>query len=335
MFKKALLILVSAGSVCSIGCTGGPETPPANYTAKIPGTDIEFEMIYVPGGEFIMGSPENEPGREPDEGPQRRVRVKPFWIGKTEVTWEMYEQYAFAEDSTMLDAVTLASPKLSLSWMRNGWKWLRQRAKIAFNENLDAITRPTPYYDDFYHGMGRGKKPVIAVNWPGALAFCEYLSKKTGHHYRLPTEAEWEFACRAGSSSMYSFGDDVEKLGEYAWFEENSDWETHEVGLKKPNAFGIHDMHGNVWEFCVDYYDPDYFLKLKESGVNIDPRVKRGVKPTVRGGSWDDPASQLRSANRMAQLDWWNERDPQRPRGKWWLVDGEVVGFRIVRPVEE
>jgi len=337
MIRKVLWFLVPAFIAGLSGCGEKIDTPPKNYTIKVPGMDIEIEMVYVPGGEFKMGSPENEPGRDEDEGPVRNVRVKPYWIGKYEVTWEQYEGYAFAKDPAMLDAISIASPKINLTWGLKFWSWLKLQSKLMLNEELDAITRPSPYYGDFYHGMGRGRKPAIGISRLNAWMFCEWLSKKTGQKYRLPTEAEWEYAARAGSQSMYCFGDDESRLEDYAWYEYNSDFESQEVGTRKPNDFGIYDMHGNVWEFCWDYYDPDFYNKLKNPGVNVDPRgpeKDENLKPVLRGGSWDDFAEDLRAANRLEQLDWWNERDPQRPRGAWWLVDGNVVGFRIARPAE-
>ncbi len=326
------------------GCGGGekgPATPPENYIEKIPGTEIEIEMVYVPAGEFMMGSPDGEQGREEDEGPVRKVKVGPFWIGKTEVTWDQFEQYAFVKDPTMIDAVTLPSLKLNPTWMRLGVKWIRQRVEVRMSDSLETITRPSNYYGDYYHGMGRGKKPAIGMSWLGAMVYCDWLSKKTGHQYRLPTEAEWEYAARAGSQTAWCFGDDQSQLGDYAWHVDNSDWETAEVGLKQPNAFGIHDMHGNVWEFTIDGYDPDYLKQLGD-GVNQNPEgielelgpIRGPLKPTLRGGSWDDELVESRSANRQEQLDWWNERDPQRPRGSWWLIDGNVVGFRLIRSAD-
>ncbi|MFH1070239.1 MAG: formylglycine-generating enzyme family protein [Candidatus Glassbacteria bacterium] len=333
-----LTVLAALAGVWLAGC-GKEEvkTPPENYTVKIPGSEIEFEMVYVPGGEFVMGSPEDEPKRGEDEGPQRKVRVKPYWIGKTEVTWEMYEQYAFVKDPLMLDAISIASPKINLDYGLKFWSWLKLQSKLSYNEQLDAISKPSPYYGDYYHGMGRGRKPAIGVSRLNARVYCEWLTKKTGQHYRLPTEAEWEYAARAGSRTTYPFGDDQSQLKEYAWYEADSDFETMEVGTRKPNAWGIHDMLGNVWEFCFDYYDPDYLKKLKAEKVNVGPEgpaESREVKASLRGGSWDDFPEELRPANRMEQLDWWNERDPQRPRGAWWLVDGNVVGFRLARSAE-
>jgi len=333
--RKVLWFLVPALIVGLSGCGEKIDTPPEDYTVKIPGMDIEIEMVYVPGGEFMIGSPEDEPGRDEDEGPMRKVRVKPYWIGKYEITWEQYEGYAFAKDPTMLDAISIASPKINLTWGLKFYSWFRLQSRLLFNEQLDAITRPSPYYGDFYHGMGRGRKPAIGVSWLNARMFCEWLSKKTGQNFRMPTEAEWEYAARAGSQSTYYFGDDESQLEDYAWYEYNSDFESQEVGTKKPNDFGIYDMHGNVWEFCWDYYDPDFYAKLKNPGVNVDPQGPQkdeGLKPVLRGGSWDDFAEDLRTADRLEQIDWWNERDPQRPRGAWWLVDGNIVGFRLVRP---
>jgi formylglycine-generating enzyme required for sulfatase activity len=329
--KTRVLRFLAVLALGALACGKKIETPPANYTVTIPGSNIQIEMVYVPGGEFEMGSPDTDPVRDPDEGPVRKVKVKPYWIGKTEVTWNQYELYAFVKDSTTLDAVTLASTKLQLSWFRNFGKWVRQQWVLMRNDSLDAVTRPSPYYGAYDFGMGRGNKPAIGISYIGATYFCDWLSKKTGQEFRLPTEAEWEFACRAGGQPMTG------NLDENAWYQDNSDFESKNVGAKKPNAFGIYDMLGNAWELCQGKYDPELYKKLKADGVNVDPRApkwKIGTKAVLRGGSWDSPASELRPANRLEQLDWWTERDPQRPRGIWWLIDGNVVGFRIVRSAE-
>jgi len=329
MRSRDLWPLTVAALIALTGCGPKLDTPPENYTEKLPGTNIELEMVYVPGGEFEMGAPEGAPNREVDEGPQRKVKVGPYWIGKTEVTWDQYEQFAFVKDSTMLDAVTLASPKLNLTWFNNLWNWGQQKYKL-WHEGIDAVTRPSNYYGAYDHGMGRGSKPAIGVSWIGATYYCKYLTKKTGHDFRLPTEAEWEYACRAGDSE-----DMTASLDEYAWYEDNSDWETQPVGKKKPNAYGLYDMLGNAWELCFEEYDSLYYDKLKASGVNVDPKGPKwwvGDKASLRGGSWDDPAVEARPTNRLQQLDAWTERDPQRPRGIWWLIDGNTVGFRVLRP---
>jgi formylglycine-generating enzyme required for sulfatase activity len=166
--------------------------------------------------------------------------------------------------------------------------------------------------------------------------FCDWLSKKTGRPYRLPTEAEWEYAARAGTTGRYYFDGGENRLDDYAWYEANSDYETQDVGLKKPNEWGLYDMLGNVWEFTYDYYDPELYKKMKD-GLNVDPEgpgYGEGYKASLRGGSWDDFAEDLRIANRLEQQDSWNERDPQRPRGAWWLIDAIMVGFRVAIPAE-
>lgn len=308
-------------------------TEPTGYTQTIPGTDISFEMAYIPGGEFMIGSPESEFGHQPDESPQQKVKLSPFWIGIYEVSWDEFESYAIAKDSTMLDAITLASPKINLQWMSRGARWISQRVEMYVND-IDAVTRPSPYYGAYDHGMGRGERPAIGMSWIAAKTYCEWLSKKTGEEYRLPTEAEWEYACRAGSRSAYCFGEDPDELEDFGWYEDNSDFLTQPPGELQPNAFGLYDMHGNVWEFCADKYEANYYEKLASSGdISVDPfnEPAHNDKAALRGGSWDDPPEQLRSANRLEKQDWWNERDPQRPRGRWWLVDAPMVGFRVVR----
>ncbi|MEA2063466.1 MAG: SUMF1/EgtB/PvdO family nonheme iron enzyme, partial [Gemmatimonadota bacterium] len=236
---------------------------PANYTRTVPGAGAGFEMVYIPGGEFDMGSPGTETGRLANEGPVHRVRVSPFWLCSTEVTWKLFEQYSIARDSTMLDAVTLASPKIQWQWIKRFSKWTEQRFYM-WTHDLDAITRPSPYYGAYDHGMGRREKPAIGMSWLGAKTFCQWLTRKTGEKYRLPTEAEWEYAARAGSSSAYCFGDDPAGLDDYGWYEDNSDWETRKIGTSEPNAWGVYDMHGNVWEFCADAYDSLYYETLSK-----------------------------------------------------------------------
>lgn len=281
----------------------GEENQNRNYKCVIPGTQIEFEMVYIPGGEFYMGSPENEFGRQDDERPIHKVKIDPFYIGKTEVTWDEYEHYAF-------ENLIVSDPK-----------------------EIVSITRPSASYEPYDHGWGRGKMPAMGISWHSAKKYCEWLSLKTGDFYRLPTEAEWEYACRAGSSTAYSFGNDTKDIEEYVWFDKNSGGRTNKVGLKRPNAFGLYDMHGNVWEFCLDYYDPNYYKTLKDE-ITINPKApENGKVPVIRGGSWNDPPSELRCANRKyVPSEWW-ERDPMLPRGIWWLVDGQYVGLRVVRPI--
>ena len=149
----------------------------------------------------------------------------------------------------------------------------------------------------------------------------------TGHTYRLPTEAEWEYACRAGSTTTYHFGDDPEKLDDYAWHDGNSEEEYHKVGEKKPNAFGLYDMHGNVAEWTQDQHAPYKGSKQTDPLVvptTLYPRV-------VRGGGWSDEAPTLRSAARTASHEDWKDQDPQIPKSIWYHTDADFVGIRVVR----
>ena len=157
--------------------------------------------------------------------------------------------------------------------------------------------------------------PVEQVNWYDANDFCKILSQKEGKTYTLPTEAEWEYSCRAGTSTRYSFGDSESSLDDYAWYTSNSYDKTHPVGLKKPNAFGLYDMHGNVWEWCRDGYDPGYYNR----GTIMDPEVwPNNESRVLRGGCWANDASACRS-----MLRFWDDSDAK-------FID---YGFRVVMSV--
>jgi formylglycine-generating enzyme required for sulfatase activity len=284
------------------------------YDEKIAGTDVKFEMKPIPGGTFVMGSPDSEAGRSPDEGPQHPVTIRPFWMGKTEVTWDEYDLYWKQEEVAKRDAL---SPDI---------------------KTADAITRPTPPYADETFGHGREGHPVLCITHHAAMEYCRWLSGKTGKPYRLPTEAEWEYAARAGSKSAYFFGDDPKQIGDYAWYATNSEDLTHPVGQKKPNPWGLHDIYGNVAEWCLDAYRNDYYSTFPTDKPTLAPvLVPTGSRfsHVARGGSWGDEPRRLRSAARRGSDKSWIKRDPQRPQSIWWLTDAEFVGFRIVRPVEE
>jgi formylglycine-generating enzyme required for sulfatase activity len=287
-----------------------------NYTEKIPGKDIKFDMVAVPGGTYLMGSPASEKGRRADEGPQHPVAVRPFWMGKCEVTWDEYDAY----------------------WKQEEGKEEKKPAKDKDKKDADAITRPTPPYADETFGLGREGQPVICITHHAAMEYCRWLSKVTGKPYRLPTEAEWEWACRAGTTTTYSFGDDPKKIGEYAWLGANAEETPHKVGTKKPNPWGLYDMHGNVAEWCLDHYRKDYYgtFPLKDATLRpvLLPTADR-FPHVARGGSYLDPASELRSAARRGSDKSWIKLDPQRPQSIWWLTSAEFVGFRVVRAVEE
>jgi formylglycine-generating enzyme required for sulfatase activity len=169
-----------------------------------------------------------------------------------------------------------------------------------------------------------------------AKKYCEWLSAKTGRFYRLPTEAEWEYACRAGTTTAYSFGDDASQLDDYAWCYENSDGAYHPVGEKKPNPWGLFDIHGNVTEWTAEQYDADIYKKFFGQ-VAVEPfnPPKKAEPCTVRGGSWDDDPEALRSAARRGSHIDWKQQDPQIPQSGWYYTDALWSGFRIVRPLEE
>jgi len=285
------------------------------YTNTIPGTDVKYEMVPIPGGEFVMGSPETEAERKKGEGPQHLVKLSPFWMGKYEVTWDSYLIFMYSDDERKLRET--------------------HPTDEAINAVCDTVTRPSKPYVDMSFGMGKNGFPAISMTQHGANKFCHWLSCKTGHFYRLPTEAEWEYACRAGTTTAYYFGDDPAKLEQYAWFFDNSNSKYQKVGKKKPNPWGLYDMHGNVTEWVLDQYDPDYYQKFDPKAAVTDPWNK-ATKPyphSVRGGSWDDDPPALRSAARRGSDRMWKMTDPQLPKSIWYLSDAQFVGFRIVRPL--
>jgi formylglycine-generating enzyme required for sulfatase activity len=294
---------------------------PAPYTETIAGTQMKIEMVPIPGGTYKMGSPDGEKDRVKDEGPQVEVEIKPFYMSKFEILWEAFEYYAHKQDLQEKTEKKIDTEKQS-----------------ATEKAADAVTRPTPPYTDMTFGMGHDNQPAICMTHHHAMEFTRWLSAKTGKTYRLATEAEWEYACRAGAATAYSFGDDASKLGEYGWFAGNSDSKPQEVGKKKPNAWGLYDMHGNVSEWVLDVYAEDTYAKWqgkKQVGPVVIP-VKQRYPHVARGGSWASEAAKLRSAARLFSVeDEWSMQDPQLPKSIWWHTDARWVGIRIVSPVEE
>jgi formylglycine-generating enzyme required for sulfatase activity len=287
------------------------------YTQQIPGTEVKFEMVPIPGGVFTMGSPEDEEDRSEDEGPQFKVKIEPFWMGKYEVTWDEYDIWSFNLDIQRRE--------------------LKNEQPTPLDKLADAVTRPTKPYTDMTFGMGHDGYPAICMTQLAAKTYCKWLSEKTGHYYRLPTEAEWEYACRAGTTTAYSFGDDPEKLDDYAWHFDNADDKYQKVGLKKPNPWGLYDMHGNVAEWVLDQYVPDFYAKVRDpdgGAVEFPLAVPKELYPrVVRGGSWDDDADRLRSAAREKSNPDWKIQDPQIPKSVWYHTDARHVGFRLIRPL--
>ncbi len=285
------------------------------YRERIAGTDVTFEMLPIRGGEFLIGSPPGEEGRKAWEGPQRRVRISPFWMGKYEVTWDEYNLFMLRVDQQLRES--------------------REDAPAPQDPWADAVSRPTPPYVPMDFNMGLDGCPAVCMTQFAAKQYCKWLSMKTGRFYRLPTEAEWEYACRAGTTTAYSFGDDPEKLGEYAWYFDNADDRYHPVGQLKPNPWGLYDMHGNVCEWVLDAFDKHAYAELPEEGA-VDPlRTPTTLYPRcVRGGGWDHDPDQLRSAARMGSRKGWKVQDPQLPKSIWYHTDAPWLGFRIVRPLK-
>lgn len=308
----AIVALVKSGPKVSGSAQTTSDKDLKPYAETIPGTPVTFEMVPIPGGTFTMGSPAKEAGRNADEGPQHEVKIAPFWMGKHEVTWDEYDRFAFGSVPDAQPAIPPAGPVVA--------------------------TRPTPPYADESHGYGKGKQPVIAITWHAAVMYCRWLSEKTGKTYRLPTEAEWEFAARAGTKSAWSFGDDPSAAADYAWSTRNSDAKPHPVGKKKPNPWGLFDMHGNVAEWCIDQYDANYYQTLDFKRIALGPVLLPNEKRypnVVKGGSWDDETDRLRSGARRGSESDWSLRDPQDPQSIWWHTEATMVGFRIVRPLNE
>ena len=275
------------------------------YEQTIPGLALKFKMVPIKGGSFVMGSPNTEAGRDNDEGPQKTFTISPFWMGAYEVTYDEYNSF-FTDEA------------------------------YGQNDNADAITRPSQPYIDFTLGMGKeGGFPANSMQQYGAIMYCRWLYKKTGIFFRLPTEAEWEYACRAGANTTYFFGNDPKQLDQYAWYIANSENKYHKVGELKPNPWGLYDVLGNVGEWTLDQYTENYFQQTKD--VKADPTVLPSSRNprTVKGGTYQDEAKELRSANRRESDLVWNRRDPQIPRSKWWNADAPFIGFRLIRPLKQ
>lgn len=306
MLKKliAFLCFVISINCVNVSAQSSSDTGFTTYEQKIPGTTVSFKMVPIPAGSFKMGSPENQKGHRADEGPATEVKLSAFWMEEHEVT---YDEYVLFLDEG------------------------RDTGRLP-----DGVTRPSPPYIDFTLGMGKtGGFPANSMTQYAALMYCKWLYNKTGIFYRLPSEAEWEYACRAGSEKLYSFGDNEKDLKDYGWYAGNSGNKYHQVKQLKPNAWGLYDVYGNVAEWTLDQYQEDYFDKIKTNNMDpvIQPKTKYPI--TLKGGHFRDEGNELRSASRLASSRKWNARDPQIPKSKWWIADAPFVGFRIVRPLQQ
>ncbi|HYO83519.1 MAG TPA: SUMF1/EgtB/PvdO family nonheme iron enzyme, partial [Bryobacteraceae bacterium] len=204
------------------------EAPPRageKYSVTIPNSTVKFDMVPVPAGEYLMGAAETDPAAATDEKPQRKVRVDPFWMQAHEVTWDEYRLFMFQT----------------------------QTGRTPTKDSLvDAVAGPTRPYVEMSFGMGINGFPAISMTQHAANKYAQWLSAKTGQFYRLPTEAEWEYACRAGSPGPPA----AAQLGDIAWHSGNSSGKYQPVGKKQPNAWGLYDILGNVMEWTLDQYAP-------------------------------------------------------------------------------
>jgi formylglycine-generating enzyme required for sulfatase activity len=275
-----------------------PATPKAvPYKITIPNTIVTYEMVPIPAGEFTMGSADVGEKHNTDEQPQHKVRLDAFWMQAREVTWDEYRLFMFESQAT----------------------------EVAHRDaTVDAVSRPTRPYVEMSFGMGLNGYPAISMTQHAANKYAEWLSAKTGEFYRLPTEAEWEYACRAGTET------EATKLDDYAWYAANSKGKYQKVGIKKPNAWGLYDMLGNVMEWTLDAYAP------YQPGPQANPWMKATAPypHAVRGGSWNDPPAMLHCTSRVASDPAWKQQDPQLPKSIWYMTDAQWLGFRLVRPAK-
>jgi formylglycine-generating enzyme required for sulfatase activity len=325
----------------SFGSTGNENkekyTAPAevtehkDFTETIPNTTVSFEMKAIPGGSFEIGSPESEPLRQPDEGPQKQVKISPFFMAEIEVSWDLYLAFysATAAEGRSTDT-----------------EGARTEADV------DAISGPTPPYGQPDQNWGLGSRPAITMSYHSAETFCKWLSKVTGKTYRLPTEAEWEYAARGGTQTPFFFEGDVKDFTEkgffgrlfgeesdlidkYVVYAKNSKAKTHPPEKVEANPFGLKNMLGNAAEYTADWYSPDAYSLLADGAT--DPKgPETGEEHVVRGGHFRSDIADVRSAARSAtQSEAWLKTDPQMPKSIWWLSDCNYISFRVVCEYDE
>lgn len=300
-----------------------------DFTEYIPGTVVSFNMKAIPGGSFKMGTDPKDKFHQEGESPVRNVSVSPFYMAELEVTWDMY--WAFY-------AATMSEGRIA--------------PEVIFENNsnnptVDAISGPTPPFGFPDQGWGGGQRPAITMTPYAAEIFCQWLSAKTGKTYRLPTEAEWEYAARGGTDSYYFFEGNpkdfsdqgfwrkffeakTEPISEFIIYKKNSQNKTQEPDRVKANPFGLKNMLGNVLEYCSDFYAPDAYT-LTPQEVKDPKGPEEGKERVVRGGDFASDALDLRCASRRStQHDAWLKTDPQQPKSIWWYSDIRSIGFRVV-----
>ena len=328
--------------ITSAPAADGDATTEAEMKAYRERIGKHLEFVPIKGGKFLMGSPKDEPGRKDDEGPQFEVVIEPLWIGKFEVTWDDFEEF----HQEYVPAV-----------VAKGWT-------IPKDREADAVSIPTlkwgQEFTPILNPLGeKGGFPVADLSRFNAMQFTKWLSKKTGRFYRLPTEAEWEYAARAGSKTAYYWGDKSDGLEKVAIFFDNSDWNNpvkgfpapgteryspgtgyRVVGARPANPWGLHDMYGNVAEWVIDAYDANHYAKFAGKTVSWKDAINwptTSTFPSVyRGGDFSTDASACRSASREASdMKKLQDRDTNLPKSPWWYSDAFHIGIRVVRPLKE
>lgn len=298
-----------------------------DFTEYIPGSSVKFEMVAIPGGSYQMGSPENEPFRGSDEGPVADVTISPFFMSKIEVSWDEY--LAFFKQ-------TGAQGKTADAYLNEG------------QGEVDGISGPTPPWGAPDQGWGKNKMPAITMTYHAATIYCQWLTEITGKSYRLPTEAEWEYAARGGSATPYFFegdpkrfvnqglrnrlfGVDTAGINSHVIYIENSGARSNVPGNIAENPFGLVNMLGNVAEMCSDWYAEDAYAAYGGGPVTDPKGPSAGTEHVVRGGSFRDGAEDVRCASReFTRTERWLKTDPQIPKSIWWYSDCTYVGFRVV-----
>lgn len=302
-----------------------------DFTEKVPNSTISFNMKAIPGGEFQIGSPDDEKVANDDERPAKKVKISRFFMAETEVSWSEYLAFYSQTATEGRSTDTEGSRK---------------------NAEVDAITGPTPPYGQPDQNWGLGSRPAITMRYHAAETYCRWLSKVTGKTYRLPTEAEWEYACRAETKTPYFFegdpkkysktrfwnkitGADTTNINTFVIYTENSEGKTQKPDRVKANPFGLKNMLGNVAEFCSDWYSPDAYKNLQDGATDPKGPVS-GEEHVVRGGSFKSEPEDVRCASRsFTQSTAWMKTDPQMPKSIWWYSDCTYVGFRVVCEADE
>jgi len=302
-----------------------------DFTETIPNTTVSINMKAIPGGSFKIGSPENEQLRKPDEGPQKEIKISPFFMAEIEVSWEVYMAFYSATAAEGRSTDTEGTRTMA---------------------DVDAISGPTPPYGQPDQNWGLGDRPAITMSYHSAETFCKWLTKVTGKTYRLPTEAEWEYAARGGKETPFFFPGDVKDFAEkgffgklfgkesdsinsYVIYGKNSRTKTEEPDKVEANPYGLKHMLGNAAEYCSDWYSPDAYSQLSVGAT--DPKgPDSGEERVVRGGHFRSDIADVRSASRSAtQSVAWLKTDPQMPKSKWWLSDCNYISFRVVCEFDE